>query len=185
MASELVAMNPTTGRQLWSAEHRNNASVNASTPVWNGKDILFCSNAYDGGARAFRLMRKDGKTAPKELWYNTKMKLHHGNALRIGDNIYASSGSGAAFYMGLKLATGEMLFRERGFSKATALYADGKLILLDEDGQLALATLADNTLKVLSKCTLAEPYAWAAPTLAGTTLYLRDRKHLWALNLGK
>lgn len=186
MATELVGLDPNSGVVLWTAEHRNQTSVNASTPVWDGKETLFCANAYDGGARAFRLTHDGGKTVAKELWYSAKMKLHFGNALLIGENVYASSGdSGPAFFMGLKLATGEMLFRERGFSKATALYADGKLILLDEDGQLALATITESGLNVHSKCKVAEPHAWAAPTLVGTTLYVRDRQNILALDLGK
>src|SRR5262249_32165302 len=75
MATELVGVNPNNGELLWTAEHRNQTSVNASTPVWDGKDILFCANAYDGGARAFRLMREGGKIVPKELWYNSQLKL--------------------------------------------------------------------------------------------------------------
>ena len=186
MASELVGVNPSTGEILWTVEHRNQTFVNASTPVWNGKDTLFCANAYDGGARAVRLTRDGGKTVPKELWYSPKMKLHHGNALLIGERIYASSGDGGpAFFMGLTLATGEVVFRERGFSKATLLHADGKVILLDEDGQLALATITESGVNVRSKCKVAEPHAWAAPTLVGTTLYLRDRKNIAALHVGR
>jgi outer membrane protein assembly factor BamB len=185
MASELVGVNPNSGEVLWTAKHSNQTFVNASTPVWDGKDTLFCANAYDGGARAFHLSRDAGKTIPRELWFSSKMKLHHGNALLIGENIYASSGSGTAFFMGLKLETGDVLFRERGFKKATALYADEKLILLDEDGQLALAKLTPDGINILSRCEIAEPYAWAAPTLTGTTLYVRDRRHILALDLGK
>lgn len=185
MATELVAVNPSTGQQLWTARHANQTSVNASTPIWNGKDTLFCANAYDGGARAFRLTRESGKTVPKELWYNTQLKLHHGNALLVGENIYASSGMGTAFFMGVKLDTGEKLFRQRGFSKTTGLLADGKLILLDENGLLALATLAKDGIDIHSQCKIAEPYAWAAPTLVGTRLYLRDRKNIMALDLAK
>lgn len=37
---------------------------------------------------------------------------------------------------------------------------------------------------VHSRCTVAEPYAWAAPTLVGKTLFVRDRKKIMALDLG-
>jgi len=38
-------------------------------------------------------------------------------------------------------------------------------------------------LTILSKCKLTERYSWAAPTLVGTKLYLRDRKNILALDL--
>lgn len=34
-----------------------------------------------------------------------------------------------------------------------------------------------------SKCKLTERYSWAAPTLVGAKLYLRDRKNIIALDL--
>jgi hypothetical protein len=73
---------------------------------------------------------------------------------------------------------------DRGFSKATCVYADGKLIILDEDGQLALATVTPERLTVHSKCKITERLSWTHPTLVGTTLYVRDRKHIMALDLG-
>ena len=38
----------------------------------------------------------------------------------------------------MNVKTGKVVWQDRSFPKATFVYADGKLILLDEDGQLAL-----------------------------------------------
>ena len=56
--------------------------------------------------------------------------------------------------------------------------------ILDEDGNLALATATPEGLTIHSKCKIAERYSWAAPTLVGTTLYVRDRQHIMALDVG-
>ena len=37
---------------------------------------------------------------------------------------------------------------------------------------------------MLGKTKIAEKYAWAAPTLVGKTLYVRDRKNVMAFDLG-
>jgi len=183
--NELAGLNPTSGDQLWIHPHKTQYGANLATPLWNGKDMIFCSAAYDSGSRAIKLAKKDGKTVTEDLWFSKKMRLHHCNAVQIGDYVFGSSGDfGPAFYMGVKLATGEIAWRERGFSKSTTLLADGKLIILDEDGNLALATATPEKFTLLSKCKLAEKYAWAAPTLVGTKLYLRDRKVIMALDLG-
>ena len=55
--------------------------------------------------------------------------------------------------------------------------------MLDQDGVLALATPAAEGLKVHSRVQLLERFAWTPPTLAGTRLYVRDRKTLVALDL--
>jgi hypothetical protein len=55
------------------------------------------------------------------------------------------------------------------------LYADGKAIVLDEDGRLALATLSPTGMTVHSEASVLTKTAWTVPTLAGGRLYVRDR----------
>ena len=82
------------------------------------------------------------------------------------------------------LGTIEQLWRERGFSKANCLGAGEYLIILDEDGQLALAKPTPEKLNVVSKTNILEKVTWTVPTLVGTTLYVRDKKNIVALDLG-
>ncbi len=183
MNKEMMGVDPGTGELLWH-QPLSPEGANLATPLWAGDGRLFCSSAYDSGSRVIKLSAKDGKTVPEQLWYSRKMRIHHGNAVKIGDYLYGSSGDfGPAFFMAINVNTGKTAWRERGFKKATCVLADGKLIILDEDGQLALTTVTPEGLKVYSKCTIAETYAWAAPTLVGKTLYVRDRKHIMALDL--
>ena len=72
----------------------------------------------------------------------------------------------------------------RGFARASLLHADGKTIIVDEDGDLALARLTPDGLTVLARTSLFETVAWSASTLVGTTLYVRDREKIVALDLG-
>jgi len=80
--------------------------------------------------------------------------------------------------------TGRVVWQDRNFSKASFLYADGKFILVDEDGNLALTTVSPMGLKIHSKAALLNSNAWTAPTLVGTALYIRDRKNIMALDVG-
>ena len=102
-----------------------------------------------------------------------------------GDFIYGSSGGfGPAFITALDLRSGTVAWKERGFSRAHLLYADGKLILLDEDGNLVLAQVSPTGMTVHSRAEVLTGRSWTAPTLAGTTLFLRDRLVIKALDLG-
>lgn len=185
MGAEIVGLNPDNGELLWSHAHKTQYGANLMTPMWTGDDLLFMSAAYDSGTRVIRLTTKEGKTVPEELWYSRKVRMHHANPVRVGDFAYGSSGDfGPAFFFGINLKTGDVAWRQRGFSKATCILADGKVILLDEDGQLALATVSPEGMKVLAKSQVLERTAWAAPTLAGKTLYVRDRKQVMAFDLG-
>ncbi len=185
LGKEIVGLDPNNGDLLWSHPHATEWGLNISTPVWGEDNLLFVSSAYNGGSRVLRLAQKGGKTTVTEVWFHNRVRVHHGNTIRIGDYVYGSSGDfGPAFLTAVNVKTGKVAFQNRDFPKATFLLADSKLIILDEDGNLALATPAPNGIKVLSKAQVLQNKAWTVPTLVGTKLYLRDRKTIKALELG-
>ncbi|HEV8430668.1 MAG TPA: PQQ-binding-like beta-propeller repeat protein [Pyrinomonadaceae bacterium] len=180
----VAGIDPNNGNLLWSHPHVTEWGLNISTPVWGNDNLLFISSAYSGGSRVLKLTQKGGKTTAEELWFHRRMRLHHGTAIRIGDFVYGSSGDfGPAFLAAVNVKTGEIAYQDRSFPKSNLLLADGKLIILDEDGNLALATATPTELKVISKATVMRNLAWTAPTLVGTKLYLRDRHTITALDL--
>jgi outer membrane protein assembly factor BamB len=182
---EAVGMDPGSGKILWRQPHSTDYGLNISTPVWGDDGLLFLSSAYGGGSRMLRLTRSGGATTVEELWFSRKMRLHFGNAVRSGGYVFGSSGDfGPAFFTAAAVETGELLWRERGLAKASVVLAGDKLVLLDENGVLALAAPTTEGLGVISKVQLFDGVSWTVPTLAGTTLYARDRKQLVALDLG-
>jgi outer membrane protein assembly factor BamB len=184
LGKEIVGVDPNNGALLWSHGHTTEWGLNISTPVWGSDNLLFLSSAYSGGTRVIKLTQKEGKTGVEEVWFHRRFRLHHGTAIRIGDYVYGSSGDfGPAFLAGVNVKTGEIAFQDRSFPKSNLLYADGRLIILDEDGNLALATVSPEGLKVISKVALMRNIAWTAPTLVGSKLYLRDRRSITAVDL--
>ena len=187
MGTHVAGLDPSNGDLLWSYPHATDFGLNISTPVWGAEDnTLFISSAYSGGSRALKLSRDKatGKTTPTELWFHRRLRVHHSNAVRIGDYIYGSSGDfGPSFVAAVDVKTGKILWQDRGFPKANFINADGRLIILDEDGNLALAEPSPAGLKVVSKAEVLQKTAWTAPTLVGTRLYLRDRRSITALDL--
>ena len=184
-AEGVGGFDPKTGAALWDHPHKTSWGLNISTPVWGEGNLLFISSAYGSGSRALRLNQSGGKTTVQELWANNKMRIHIGNAIRVGDHVYGSSGDfGPAVIAAVELKTGDMPWQERGFSRASFILADGKLLILDEDGTLALATATPAGLTVHAKADVLSGRCWTAPTLAGTRLYLRDRAQIKALELG-
>ncbi len=185
MCKELAGIDPSNGRRLWGLPHSTSYDENVSTPLFNGKDLLFMSSAYSGGSRGARLTRDGSRTVARELWYTRKMRVLFGSVVAIGDYAYGSSGDfGPTLLVGINMKTGKIAWRKRGFKRATCVLADGKVIILDEDGQLALTTPTPDDLTIHSKCDIGASQAWATPTIAGTTLYVRDRKHIMAFELG-
>jgi len=184
MSDDVIGVNPDTGELLWKHPHSTSWGLNIALPLWTDDNTLFVSSAYNGGCVALQLHVASGKTQVKELWSSNRLRVHIGNLLRIGDTLYGSSGDfGPAPLTAIDAETGKVLWQDRSFPKATFLYADGKLIVVDEDGNLSLATVSSSGVKLLSRAELLHSNAWTAPSLAGSTLYVRDRRSLAALDL--
>ena len=184
MYDALVGVRPSDGELLWSQPHASEFGLNVSTPVWGDGNLLFISSSYGGGSRVFKLTRAGGKTTAEQVWAHQLMRVHYGNAVRLGDFVYASSGDfGTAPLTAVNVRTGKIAWRDRTLARASLVSAEGRLIILDEDGNLLLATPTAEGLKVHSKVALLGSNAWTVPTLAGTRLYVRDRKSVVALDL--
>lgn len=186
-AGETVAgLDPASGRTLWSHPHKTDWGLNISTPVWSPADhLLFVSSAYSTGSRAIELHQAAGKTTATEKWFSGRMRVHIGTVIRLGDYAYGSSGDfGPSFLSAVDMKSGKVVWQDRSFTRAQLLYADGKVVVLDEDGTLGLATLSPEGLKVLARASILQNLSWTPPTLVGTTLYARDRKTIAAFNLG-
>ena len=186
MAAEVAGFDPASGRLLWSHPHPTVTTVNVSTPVWGADGILFVSSAYDAGSRALRLTRPGGETAVDELWFSRRLRVHFGTAIRIGDRVYGSSGDRSpAFLSAVDIHSGELLWRDRTFSQCSYVYADDKLIVLDDDGELALVSILPHGIEVRSRASIFDSLSRSVPTLVGTTLYVRNRREIVALELGE
>ena len=183
-AKTVFGFNPDNGALLWSHPHDTPYGIAISTPVWAPGNLLFVASAYGLGARTLELHQAGGKTTVKQLWYDPHLELHFGDAIQRDGYVYISSGyNGPVLMSAVELKTGKIAWRQRGFAKAQLLWADGKIILADEDGTLALCRATPQKFEVLSKVSLLQNIAWTPPTLVGTHLYLRDRKTIVALDL--
>jgi outer membrane protein assembly factor BamB len=183
---EIAGLNPDTGALEWSRPHKSDQGVNVATPIWGDDPMLFISSAYGGGSRVLKLARSAGTVTVDEVWANQRVRVHFGNAVRIAGRIYASNGDmGSAPLAAVDVTTGETLWRDRSVTRSTLIGAGDQLVLLDEDGNLALATPGAEGLALHGKVQLLKERAWTAPTLSGTTLFIRDRHQIMALDLGK
>ncbi len=187
MAEELIGVNPDNGELRWRHPHANQWGHNITMPTVVGGDTIFLSSAQ-AGAKGLRVTR-DGVTGDsirvEEVWSTRRIQFYHGSSVRNGDWVYGSTGLMAtAFMVAVNIRTGEIGWRERGFAKANCVEADGKLVILDEDGVLYLASATPEKLVVHAKTQLLDKVAWTVPTIVGTTLFVRDNHRILAVNLG-
>jgi outer membrane protein assembly factor BamB len=186
MDGAMIAVNPLNGDLQWQVPFRADYSIAIATPVWGPDNLLFISAEYNGGAKVIELKREANQTKATELWSSNRLRLHHGNAMRIDNAIYFSSGGkgSQAILSAVDARTGKIHWQERSIQKATFLWADNKLITVSQDGNVMIAHPSTEGFKIAAQAPLLTEIAWTPPALVGTRLYLRDRRALMAVDLG-
>jgi outer membrane protein assembly factor BamB len=186
MDGALVGINPHNGDPQWGVPFKADYSIAVATPVWGPDKRVFISSEYNAGAKVIELSRSGMQTTATELWSSNRLRLHHGNAIRIGDAIYFSSGGkgSQAILSSVDVPSGKIHWQERSIEKATFVWADQKLITLDQDGNLMIAYPSTQGFRITAKAPLLTSLSWTPPTLVGTRLYVRDRKSLTGVDLG-
>jgi len=181
-SDEVTGINPESGELLWSHPHANDQQVNAANAVWREDGLLFLSSAYSGGSLMLRLVPDGSTTRVEEIWAQRLVRVHHSNPVRIGDIIYAATGDlGPCPLAATDMLTGRVLWRDRSLQRASLIAIGNQILILDEDGTLALATPGEKGLNVEGKAPVLHSNAWTPPTLVGKRVYLRDRRVIAAL----
>lgn len=205
MGSHVIGLAPETGAEHWSFEHKNQYNTAIGTPIWCPPDRVYFVNGGDElGGRMVRLTNKGGKIAAEPVWQNRKISGGLSNPVVVGDCFYGPQGGRTDQLIAYRVSDGEIVARQRDFAKPKPIYADGKLIILDEKGQLMVAraiapsggaptgdaeatdaeAAPNECVEILASAKLLEEPAWSAPTLVGSKLYLRDRGTIKAVELG-
>ena len=185
MDGALIAVNPHNGDLQWQVPLKADYSIAVATPVWGPDNLLFVSSEYNAGTKVVELQRNGSETKATELWTSNRLRLHHGNAIRVGDAIYFSSGGkgSQAILSAVDVRSGKIHWQERSIEKATFVWADQKLITLDQDGNLMIAHPSPQGFKITARAPLLAHLSWTPPALVGTRVYLRDRRTMMAVDL--
>ncbi len=184
MSEGLIGVAPSTGRLLFHYPFRNQFGTNISLPTQIDGDTLVITSIQTG-ARGLRFRPKGDLLEVEELWSARRVQLYHAAAVSQGDWFYGSTGTTSpAFLTAVNARTGEIGWRLRGFAKANCLAVGDRLLILDEDGILYLATATSEELVVHAETQLLEHVAWTVPTVLGSKLYARDRRSILAVDLG-
>ena len=181
--SGVTGVDPANGRELWNyALVQDHPDAVINTPAWNGAGLLYL------GAGNFGLVLKLSKEAEgfkvEELWRSSKVALGMSTPLVVDGLLIGSKRGNQPLIYGVDFTTGERTCYVRALPTATLVAGDGKIILLDAEGNLALATATQGEIVIRSQSQVMQRQSFTPPTLVGTRLYVRDTHKIMALELG-
>jgi outer membrane protein assembly factor BamB len=183
----LVGVDAKTGKFLW--RYKKTVSpfkANIPTPVARG-DSVYSAGAGVGGALIKLTASADG-IAAEQVYYSPKLPSAIGGAVLLGDYLY---GTGNEQFLCLEFASGSIKWNERALGAAALCFADGRLYLHAEKGEVALVEPSPEGYREKGRFSPPDQpkhsnqmeKAWAYPVVANGRLYLRDHQMLWCYDV--
>ena len=154
--------------------------LNTGTPIFLAPDRVFLSSG--SGAAVIRVAHDEDGFRVEDVWRSELMRSDVNTAVLFGDHIF---GFDRGTLKSLDAATGEIKWKARGYQRGSLIAADGKLIVLGEQGNLALLEADPESFVEHSNAPLLSGKNWTAPTLAGGRLYMRNHGELVCVEMKK
>lgn len=181
---EVIGVDPEDGTTLWRFPHKSGGPYNITTPVWDAETSrLFVSSAYGGGGKALSLAYDGDQATVEEAWSTNRLSIQFTNAVLVDGVLYGTHGRSSYLLTAIDMASGEALWRKRGFDRVSLVHAGDKSIAIAETGRLMLIGLRREYPSMFSEFQLSEERTWTVPTVAGNVLYIRDEESIWAFEL--
>jgi outer membrane protein assembly factor BamB len=183
----IVSLDPASGNVRFTKHwrSRNNASVNAASPVVVGNEVFF-SASYDTGA----ILLTAKKDSFDEIWGNDEsLSCHYGTPIYHDSKLYGFHGRqdirpGASLRC-IDWKTGKVEWSKERFGCGSMIRAGSLLVILHEDGDLVLVEASSKEYKELARAAVLGAGCRANAALANGKLYARDTRKLICLELKK
>lgn len=181
MANDVVALEPATGRFIWSFPYANQRNIHPNTPIYHNGD-LYVFSGYGKGGYKLRISR-DGNRVTR-VWENILLDNQLGGVVLIDGFIYGAGDRNRRWF-GVNWATGEVVSESREIDKGTVIAADGMMFAYTERGELALLKPNKGKIEVVSKTNITHGsnQHWAHIVINNGVLYVRRGNALMAFNI--
>ncbi len=180
-----VGIRASDGEILWSYERASNGTANVATPILvsnaDGVARLFVTSDYGTGGGLIELRAGPDRTvSASEVWFTRNLRAHHATPILHAGALYGFSGS---ILSALRVGDGELLWRDRGFPKGALTFADGRLYLVSEHGDIGLMEPSSTGYRERGRFAFPEvdrsrQNLWSHPVVANGRLYVRDQEVL-------
>lgn len=178
------------GALLWSYRRASNRTANIATPVLvsnrDGVAEIFLSSDYGTGGALLEL-RSDGAggVTASEKYFTRNMRAHHATPVLHEGVLYGFSGS---IFSALDIETGALFWRDRSIRKGSLTFADNRLYVFSERGDVALVEPSRAGYRQRGRFELRQrdrsgENTWSHPVVANGLLYLRDQDVLVAYDV--
>lgn len=179
-ANRVVGLAPQDGALLWESSWNTEMGINCSQPIVIDENRFFISSGYGKGAALIEISGGgDGLTARK-VWENTSMKNKFNSSVLYEGNVY---GLDEGILTCVDVKTGERKWKGGRYGYGQMLLASGHLIIISEQGELALVKATPDKHTEVAKFAALEGKTWNYPALADGRLLVRNQTQMACYDL--
>jgi outer membrane protein assembly factor BamB len=168
-----------TGKLLWTVPLKNQYGTNISTPIY-GDGLIYYVTPYAEHGRAYRLNADRNGITARHVW-TCELDTVTGAGVLVDGTLFSAGYRKSKWWFGLDWRTGRTRYELKDLTTGAAIYADGRLYCLDQEGNVAL--LRPDGLESTGRFHLPvkkiRQDAWVHPVLCDGRLYLRYHDTLW------
>jgi outer membrane protein assembly factor BamB len=179
-AARVVGLTPDTGRLLWEFAWPTDMGINAAQPLMLGGDRVFVSSGYGQGAAVFSVVRDGERFQTRTVWQNIRMKNKFSSSVLHNGFIY---GLDEAILACVDAATGDLEWKGGRYGYGQILLAGDHLVVLTEDGQVALVKASPDSHQEIGKFPAIDGKTWNHPVIAEGRLLVRNLREMAAFDL--
>ncbi|MEZ6123338.1 MAG: PQQ-binding-like beta-propeller repeat protein [Planctomycetaceae bacterium] len=163
----------TDGTQVAFAKWDSPFKTNSTTPIIHD-GLIYISTGYNIGCGLFRL--QNGRL--EQIYANREMRNHFNNSILYNGHVYGVDGNSnlgrVVTITCMDFETGKLNWKQRGLGCGSLTIADGKLLILSEDGTLVLADATPEEFREVARSPFLTGRCWTVPVLLNGKIYGRN-----------
>ncbi len=177
-----ISVSPTDGRVLWKHSWKGFAALQPAFLADGGILVDTSADAVGLGVRRLSLEQGPGGWTARELWTSTGLKPYFNDM--VVHNGYAYGFDGGILSC-IDLKDGKRIWKggRYGYGQMLLLKDQGLLLILSEEGELALVSAAPTRFTEIARFPALEGKTWNHPALAGDVLLVRNDREMAAFRL--
>jgi outer membrane protein assembly factor BamB len=186
-SNTLVGVDAQSGRLLWQyGQTAQDSPANIPTPV--AQDGYVYSAASRSGGGLVKLNQAQEGMSAEPVYFSPRLPSGIGGTVLLDGHLYGTNGQ---VLLCTEFLTGDIKWQERGIGASSVCYADGRLYLHGENGDVALVEPSTESYQERGRFSPPNPpergdnRAWTHPVVANGKLYIRELQSLWSFDIAE
>jgi outer membrane protein assembly factor BamB len=185
----LVGVDAATGQFLWRYAGMVGSPANMCMPVVGG-GYVYNANPRRVAAALLQIKPSADQVVAEQVYLERGLPNDIGGQVLVNNHLYGTNADGGL--MAVDFKTGKILWKGEGVGSGSITYADGRLYIHGENGEVALAEATPEAYREKGRFTPSDPpkhtggameKAWTYPVVANGRLYIRDLGTLWCYDI--